>query len=188
MTVTDPEKISAVRAWGSTAVERAATYPCAAIVPDARKSLFRAVDVAAPPEIVYRWLCQLRKAPYSYDLLDNLGRRSPRTLTPGIDELAPGQTVMMIYEIKNFEPGRQITIATKVLKWMVGEQAITYQVSPAGDGHSRLIANRRVKPPKGLFWPMINWNLPIIDMIMTRKQLRTLKRLAERQASEGGAD
>ena len=183
--MTEPEKVSAVRGWGSTPAERSGDYACAGILPDARKSLFRAVDVAAPPAIVYRWLCQLRKAPYSYDILDNFGRRSPRTLTPGIDQLEPGQTFMMIYELKSFEPGKHLTIATKMLRWMVGEQAVTYQVVPVGDGRSRLIANRRVNPPRGLFWPMINFNLPLIDMIMTRKQLKTLKTLAEQQAAGG---
>ncbi len=179
------QRISAVRGWGSTALDRDGSYPCARILPDARKSLFRAIDIAAPAELVFRWLCQLRVAPYSYDLLDNLGRRSPRTLTPGLEQLERGQRFMMIYELVDFEPGRQITVASKPFKWMIGDQVITYQVEPlAGEpGHSRLIANRRVKPPKGPFWPMINFNLPVIDLIMTRKQLRTIKQLAERQAA-----
>jgi hypothetical protein len=177
------DKVSAVRGWGSTAVERAAPYPCAAVLPDASKSLHRAIDVDAPPEIVFRWLCQLRAAPYSYDLLDNLGRRSPRQLTPGLEQLERGQTFMMIYELVDHEPGRHITVASKAFPWMIGRQAITYQVELRPGGGSRLIANRRVKPPKGPFWPMINFNLPVIDLIMTRKQLRTLKRLAEQQAA-----
>jgi hypothetical protein len=177
------EKVSAVRGWGSTAIERSAPYPCAEVLPDARKSLHRAIDVDAPPATVFRWLCQLRVAPYSYDILDNLGRRSPRSLTPGLEDLQNGQTFMMIYELASFVPGRSITVASKMFKWMIGDQVITYQVDAKPDGGTRLIANRRVKPPRGIFWPMVNFNLPIIDLIMTRKQLRTLKKLAERQAA-----
>src|ERR1700752_4040081 len=93
------EKVSAVRGWGSTAIERSAPYPCAEVLPAPPKSRHRGIAVDAPPATVFRWLCQLRVAPYSYDILDNLGRRSPRSLTPGLEQLATGQKFMMIYEL-----------------------------------------------------------------------------------------
>jgi hypothetical protein len=175
--------VGAVQGWGSTAEERAAAYPCAQVMPNPVKSLYRAVDVAAPPAVVYRWLCQLRAAPYSYDILDNFGRRSPRTLTPGLEQLETGQTFMMIYELVDFEPDRQITVQSKRFPWMIGRQAITYQVNPSAGGGSRLIAHRRLTPPRGPFWPMVRFNLQLVDLIMTRKQLHTLKRLAEAQSA-----
>jgi hypothetical protein len=69
--------LSAGVVWGSTAAERAASYTCEEFVPDADLAVFRAIDIFAPVDVVFRWLCQLRAAPYSYDLLDNLGRPSP---------------------------------------------------------------------------------------------------------------
>jgi hypothetical protein len=74
--------------WGALDVERSEPLPCDELLPDADLVLHRAVDVAAPAPLAFRWLCQLRVAPYSYDPLDNAGRRSPRELTPGLDELA----------------------------------------------------------------------------------------------------
>jgi hypothetical protein len=171
--------MSAVSEWGSTAQERTAEYACDRALPDAVKSMHRAIDVDAPPDVVFRWLCQLRVAPYSYDLLDNLGRRSPRKLTPGLEELATGQKFMMIYELVEFEPGRQITVASKHFTGAFGRQAVTYEVTANGNGGCRLVAKRRLKPPRGPHGPLIKLNLPMIDLIMTRKQLRTLKKLAE---------
>jgi hypothetical protein len=178
--------VSAIRGWGSTPEERSADYPCDRHLPDAAKSMHRAIDVDAPPPVVFRWLCQLRAAPYSYDVLDNLGRRSPRKLTPGLEALETGQKFMIIYELVEFEPDRQITVACKHLTGAFGRQAITYQVTPRPGGGSRLLAKRRLTPPRGPHGPLIKLNLPVIDLIMTRKQLRTLKKLAEQQARGQG--
>lgn len=147
--------------------------------------MHRAIDVAAPPEVIFRWLCQLRVAPYSYDLLDNLGRRSPRRLTPDLEQLELGQKFMFIYELVEFERPRHITVKLKRLRRAFGDQAVTYRVTEAPEGGSRLVVKRLLRPPRGPHGPLIRLNLPVIDLIMTRKQLRTLKKLAERQARDG---
>ena len=69
--------------WGTTPEERARPYPCDRWLEGANDAYWRGVTVRAEPAVVFRWLCQLKVAPYSYDWIDNWGRQSPRTLTPG---------------------------------------------------------------------------------------------------------
>ena len=95
----------AVRGWGTTQEERAAPLPCDRFLPEADDVADRALDVAAPPAVVFRRLCQLRVAPYSYDLVDNLGRRSPRELTPGLDDLELGQRFAHIFRLATSSRG-----------------------------------------------------------------------------------
>jgi len=142
--------------------------------------LFRAVDVAAPPPLVFRWLCQLRVAPYSYDLIDNRGHRSPRSLTPGLGALEVGQR-FMIFRLMSFEEGSSITLDSTTR--LFGRVAMTYRVSPGSDAQSRLVAKLTVAVPPGPLGLIHRHLLPAGDLIMMRKQLRTLKALAERSAS-----
>src|SRR5262245_41782307 len=95
--------------WRSTPDERRMPFPCDRHVSGPEAAYFRAVDVQAPAAIVFRWLCQLRVAPYSYDCIDNLGRRSPRRLTPGLDRLTVGQRFMTGFELVDFEYARPLT-------------------------------------------------------------------------------
>src|SRR5689334_13518613 len=97
-----------VRTWGSTADERAARFGCDEVLPAADHALFRAVTVAAPAPLMFRWLCQLRLAPYSYDQIDNFGRHSPQELVPGTDELVVGQRMVAIFHLASFERDRQL--------------------------------------------------------------------------------
>ena len=116
-----------VRNWGSTPAERAESFPCDELLDGAPMRLYRAVDVAAPAETVFRWLCQLRAAPYSYDLIDNGGRRSPQALTPGLERLEPGQRFMRIFRLAEFEPGRSLTVRSRGT--VFGEVVVSYRVT-----------------------------------------------------------
>jgi hypothetical protein len=170
------------RSWGATSEERAGAYPCDAHVEQADLVLYRAVDVAAPPAVVFRWLCQLRVAPYSYDWIDNLGRRSPRRLTDGLDELAVGQRFMTIFRLVALDPGVSITLVSDTRPF--GRLAVTYHVlrsvDPAG---SRLFVKLACALPAGPCGWFQRAVLPAGDLVMMRKQLLTLKALAERDAT-----
>jgi hypothetical protein len=170
-----------VRQWGSTPAERAEGFPCDSLVDGAPMRLYRAVDVAAPSEIVFRWLCQLRAAPYSYDLIDNGGRRSPQALTPGLERLEAGQRFMRIFRLVEFEEGRSITVLSHGT--VFGEVAVTYRVVPREDGGSRLVAKLLVAPPAGALGSRPAQGLLAAgDLVMMRRQLLNLAALAEREA------
>ena len=169
--------------WGSTASERGQWFPCDPRLDAPDDVLFRAVNIAAAPELVFRWLCQLRAAPYSYDLVDNFGRRSPRKLTPGLDQLEVGQRVMRIFTLVDFEVGRHLTLelTDAASRRLFGDLVVTYRVTPAAGG-ARLVVKLVVRRPRGPL-RLLSGLLPAGDLVMMRKQLLTLKRLAEATAT-----
>ena len=162
------------RTWGSTPADRALAFPADRFVREPVDVYFRAIEVAAPAPVVFRWLCQLRVAPYSYDLVDNFGRRSPRTLTPGLERLQLGQRFMTIFDLVDFEPGRQITLQVARLRRLFGHTAVTYMVVPAGDGPSRLLVKLLLGGHRR------RELLPFGELVMMRRQLLNLRDLAER--------
>jgi len=173
-----PMPFSHLNHWGSRPDERARPYPCDSWLPQPDESLFRAVTVYASPQLLFRWLCQLRLAPYSYDWIDNLGRTSPRKLVEGSQHLEVGQSVMMIFRLVEFEADRHITIVSKLPVWLFGEVAVTYAVLPEGD-HSRLVVKLQVRHPRGPLGWLSRLAFAPADWIMMRKQLLTLKGLAQ---------
>jgi hypothetical protein len=173
-----PRLREAVWEWGSAPEERERSYPCDRFLPDADQIIHRAVDVDAPASVSFRWLCQLRVAPYSYDWIDNRGRRSPRELTPGIEALEVGQRVMTIFELVDFEPGRSLTLRHHGR--IFGRIAVSYLAEPQGEGKSRMVVRMRVRHPKRLITPLLRAALPPGDLVMMRRQLLNLKGLAER--------
>jgi hypothetical protein len=173
---------ASVAQWGSTEEERAQLFPCDLLTPAPQQMLFRAVDVAAPQAITFRWLCQLRAAPYSYDRLDNFGRRSPQELTPGLDRLEAGQRMQTIFRLVAFEPGRSLTMLHRGR--LFGRVACTYRADAVDERRSRIVVKVSVsRHPGGLLGPLLRLLLAPGDMVMMRRQLLNLKRLAERTAS-----
>lgn len=168
------------RSWGSTAEERELELPCDRYVSDPAEAIWRAVDVEAPPAVIFRWLCQMKVAPYSYDWIDNWGRRSPRELTPGLEQLEVGQRVLQIFELVEFERDQHLTLVIRRGAWAFGKLAGSYVVRPAGEGGSRLLVKIVGSYPP---WParavFAIGAAPWLELVMMRKQLLTLKQLAE---------
>ena len=170
-------------AWGARPEELTAATPADALHPDPDEHWVRAVDVAAPAELVWRWLCQMRVAPYSYDKLDNLGRRSPQELTSGLDELAVGQPVMTIFTLESFARNEHLTIRGRVA---LPPMAVSYVVEPAGAERSRLVMHLLVRLPGPARNPAGRAALALLragDLVMARRQLLNFKELAERDAT-----
>ena len=168
-----------VYTWGTTAAERSQEYPCDLLLPEPDEALYRAVDVEAPPETLFLWLCQLRLAPYSYDRIDNFGRQSPERLVPGLDRLEPGQQFMGIFELVSFEPGRSITLETTKPRSV--RSLVSYVAGDRGPGQSRLLVKYSVEYGSRLIATPMRLILPPGDLVMMRKQLLNLKKLAEAQ-------
>jgi hypothetical protein len=167
--------------WGATAAEASAPYGCDSVLPGPCETWFRAVTVHAPAAVVFRWLCQLKVAPYSYDLADNLGRRSPRTLTPGAERLAVGQPVMTIFELAGYRTGHELTLClrTPAAIRVFGRLALSYQVAERGPDRCRLAVKLVIAAGPGRLPALRRRALAWGDLVMMSKQLRTIRALAE---------
>lgn len=157
--------------WGVTDAETRLVYGCDGFVTAPTLQAWRGVSVAASSEVVWSWVRQLRLAPYSYDWVDNLGRRSPRVRSdlpePQVGDRFTASAGRGVGRVLAVEPGRELTAE------ILGT-AMSYLVQPAGDGTTRLLLKLAGRPPRGTAVLLCVGDLP-----MARRQLLNLKDLAE---------
>ena len=157
--------------WGVTDDEVASAFAADRLVPDPVLAAWRGVTVEAPAAAVWPWVGQIRVAPYSYDWVDNLGRRSPRRLL-GLDPPRAGEPFTSTGgrpagELLVVDDGRELT--GRILGAVLG-----YRLDPVGPARTRLLL--KVLMARGrLLAPFVSLG----DLVMARRQLLTLKALAE---------
>ena len=161
--------------WGVSDAETLRTYPCDEFVTAPTLQAWRGVNVAAPADAVWPWVTQVRLAPYSYDWIDNLGRRSPRSLV-GLPEPHPGDRFTtaagrQLGRIVSVDPGKQLTGLIKGV-------FMSYVLVPQADGTTRLLLKIVTRTTR-----LAAAGLSVGDLIMARRQLLNLKQLAERAVS-----
>ena len=179
--------------WGVYEEELKLSFPCDGFIEQQDAVYYRGITINAAPEVIFRWLCQLRIAPYSYDWVDNFGIKSPDTLTQqGMDELVLGQQFMKSFKLVDFEQGRHLTILMKrdtpkseshieyILSRLFGDIAISYLIVPKGPDRCRLLVKVIVRYPRGIIGGFMRIFLPWGDKIMMSKQLLNFKKLSER--------
>lgn len=173
--------------WGSQRDERQLPFTADKLIRDKNGEYFRAVDINAPAELVYRWLCHMKASPYSYDKLDNKGKESPQQLLPGIDKLKIGDKMMTIFHVESYFPNEEITLLMdyppKPYDKYYVPTAITYKILPARDGlknHCRVVVKYVASWRRTLLGNAERIFIIFADFIMMRRQLLNFKRLAER--------
>jgi len=183
--------------WGSTLEERLMPFPCDHYIDSSDEAYFRAIDVKAPTNILFLWLCQLKVGSYSYDWIDHMERKffqvtesisdhpSPNQLLPGVENLALGQRVMGIFRVVEFEQDRHLTIVMDDEQAILifGEIAASYVILPITQNACRLILKGLICYPKNSFWSWLRYFLPWGDLFMMRQQFLRLKSLAESQVN-----
>ena len=99
--------------WGVSDAETQRRYGCDDFVGEPTLEAWRGVTVRADAATVWARVRQVRLAPYSYDLVDNLGRRSPRELRD-VPEPVPGDPFTTAFgrdqgRVVAVDPGRELT-------------------------------------------------------------------------------
>jgi len=161
--------------WGVSDDEVSRDYPCDEFVTAPALRAWRGVRVNAPPDAVWPWVVQVRLAPYSYDWIDNLGRRSPRELAglpdPRVGDRFTTAGGRELGRIVSVEPGRQLTAA-------IMGAFMSYVLVPEDSGSTRLLLKVVMRTNR---WAAVV--LSVGDLVMARRQLLNLKQLAERHRS-----
>ena len=177
--------------WGATPEEVHRSLPGDDLVHRPTFNATRAISIDAPVGQVWPWLVQVglnRAGWYSYDVLDNVGRRSAGRIIPELQQLAAGDIVPM-------GPGQGQGIAVQVVdppRTMVwgtpGDSSWTWQLDPAPNGSTRLItrirSRIRARPTSIAF----NVLVEVADFWMLRKMLLNLKERAEGHAASAARD
>ena len=157
--------------WNVTDDEVARHYPCDDFVRAPTLQAWRGVTVQTTPEALWPWVGQIRLAPYSYDWIDNLGRRSPQQLVglpdPVVGEAFTTAATRRFGRILAVEPPKDLT----------GE------IMGAYISYVLVLQGRSTRLLMKIVTAMSRWVAPWLsvgDLVMARRQLLNLKRLAEK--------
>ena len=158
--------------WGVSERETLRSYPCDEFVASPTVRAWRGVRVVAPADAVWPWVAQVRLAPYSYDWIDNCGRRSPRQLV-GLPEPRVGDRFTAVGgrevgRIVSVDPAKQLTGA------IIGA-FVSYVLVAQEHSVTRLLFKVVMQTTR---WAALG--LRIGDLIMAWRQLLNFKQLAER--------
>lgn len=169
--------------WGATDDEINRSMPGDDVVSNPSFNATRAVTIHASAENIYPWIVQMgvtRAGWYSYDLLDNLGKRSAESILTEHQNLQVGDVIPMSPD------GKQGMIVKDFSenKWMLwwdnkGDSTWVWGIFPDGETSFRLVTRVRMKYRWALLAVPFNMLVEFFDIVMMRKCMLGIKRRAE---------
>lgn len=146
----------------------------------------RAITIAAPPAQVFPWIRQMgfgKAGWYSYDIIDNLGRRSAKTINPQWQEVnsgdvIPGGLIDFHADLVNAPHTLVMSLRAqgRIAKRICFSLAYELHDHPAG---TRLVTRVRARINLPLGGLLARYVLGPGDGFMLRKQLRNIAQRGE---------
>lgn len=168
--------------WGATPDEIDGPVVGDDLLPDARLVATRAITLPAPPSAVFPWLRQMgfgRAGWYSYDLIDNLGRRSATQINPEWQDVSAGDSVPagpMSFEAVVVDPPHSFVIRVPEGRRHPRVRfVLAYELRDHG-GSTRLVTRVRARVDAPLGRLVERCLLGPGDGVMLRRQLLGLAR------------
>lgn len=194
--------------WGATEQEAHAPYPAADLIPNGTRGGTMAVTIDAPPAKIWPWLVQMgyrRAGWYSWDYLDNFGRRSADRIHPEWQRISVGDILAapeasaleQAWEVAALVPQRFLGLRASVdllgrrfdpsKAWphYYSDSLWAFLLEPLPEEKTRLIVS-------GYWSVQPRWLQPVLSVlflewthwIMQMRQFANLKRLAEKPETE----
>jgi hypothetical protein len=177
--------------WGATAAERAGVMAGDSLIVRPHFVATRAITIDAPTEAVWPWIIQMgygRAGWYSYDLLDNRGRRSTQGIEARWQQLRIGDRVRMSARADDHTAFRvRALVPYQLLVWAKPDATWSWRLEAAGSGTTRLVTRVRARYEGAaalLGAPLME----IGDYPMMRRCLLGIKTGAERPSSGAMSD
>lgn len=172
--------------WGATDAELVAPMPGDELVPSAAFCATRALTIDAPPSQVWPWLVQVgfgRAGFYSYDLADNLGRRSARVVLPQYQSPKPGDIAAPMAEPADERTAFTVVLAQEphLLVWAKPDSTWAWRLTGSA-GQTRLVTRLKARYEAGRFLPITVLLMEVGDFPMMRRMLLGLAERAEAAA------
>jgi hypothetical protein len=122
------------------------------------------------------WVAQIRLGPYSYDWIDNLGRRSPQQLR-SLPEPLVGEPFTTALGGRRFGQIKAVSVGAHLTATIMGAYMSYVLVPTDRDLQTRLLLKVVARGAR-VTAPLLSFG----DLIMARRQLLNLAALAERDA------
>ncbi|MCP4421589.1 MAG: hypothetical protein GY805_33675 [Chloroflexi bacterium] len=169
--------------WGSRDDEIERSMPGDEIVVKPSFNATRAVTINAPAENIYPWIVQIglnRAGWYSYDVLDNLARKSAERIMPEHQKIEVGDLIPMSPDGKQGIWVKEFRKNEWILWWdKAGGTTWAWGMYPDGEKGCRLITRVRVKYEWRSIAAIFNLLIEFFDYPMMRKCMLGIKERAE---------
>lgn len=181
------------RNWGATGIEIASSLPGDKIIDGPAVEGTRGISIDTDRETLFDFIAQMgfgRAGWYSYDWVDNLGRRSaeeihPEWVTSAAGDLVPGGPIDFVVA----EHQRPRAFVLQLPQRRVAGHQLDFTLAYAlkeNDSHVRLTTRARVAC-RGPFGSAIARSILAADGVMIRRQLLGLKARGEAQPRRASA-